>query len=149
MEAWTRPDAEQREQGLCGLCSLGTPSTGEKELLSRKMPLRHVDYKLHRACQKEEEVLPLVLFAFIKFVSVCMCNTVCAVYWDVCVQIHASMHAEARESVLPYYFTRPYSLESGSLGEPGRLLAPEILLSLPHLQALLLQTMPGFFVVWF
>lgn len=41
--------------------------------------------------------MPLVLFAFIKFVSVCMCISVYAVYWDVCVQMHAPMYAEARE----------------------------------------------------
>lgn len=52
----------------------------------------HVDYKLHRAAQKEEGVSPPVLFAFIKSVSVCMCISVHAWYWNVCSDA-ALMHA--------------------------------------------------------
>lgn len=96
MEAWARPDARQREYSLRGPCSLGTPSTGEKEFLW-KMPLHHVDYKLHRASQKEEEGSPPVLFTFIKSVPMCMCISVHAWYWNVCVHMHEPMHAEARE----------------------------------------------------
>lgn len=144
-----------RENRACvGSALWGLHLLGRKSFFLEKCHCAMLITSYTGACQKEEEVLPLALFAFIKFVSVCMCNSVWAVYWDVCVQIHTSMHAEAREvSALPYYFTLPYSLESGSLGELGSQLAPEILLSLPHLQLqkphLELQTMPGFFVVWF
>lgn len=65
------------------------------------MPLHHVDYKLHRASQKEEKGSLPVLFAFIKSVPVCMCISVHVWYWNVCVQMHEPMHAEAREVYSP------------------------------------------------
>lgn len=103
MVAWARPDARQKEQGPCGLCSPGTPTTGKNELLL-KMPLRHVDYKLHRASQKEEEVSPPVLFAFVKSVPVCvgirMCGVLGCVGLDACTQC---MRRPERSRVLLYY----------------------------------------------